>query len=48
MSCVRAEDVLPEELIRAIQRYVSGRSVYIPCKTKKRRDGARTDEAGDT
>lgn len=35
MSYVRAEDVLPEELIETIQQYVSGQSVYIPCKEKK-------------
>ena len=32
MSYVRAEDVLPEELIEAIQQYISGKSIYIPCK----------------
>lgn len=35
MSYVRAEEILPEELIEEIQRYVSGRSIYIPCKEKK-------------
>ena len=35
MSYVRAEDILPKELINAIQQYVSGRSIYIPCKEKK-------------
>lgn len=35
MSYIRAELLLPEELIRAIQQYVSGKSVYIPCKEKK-------------
>lgn len=35
MSYIRAEQLLPEELIRAIQQYVSGKSVYIPCKEKK-------------
>lgn len=35
MSYVRAEDILPEELISAIQRYISGRSIYIPCKEKQ-------------
>ncbi len=36
MSYVRAEEILPEELIRAIQRYVSGCSIYIPSLEKKR------------
>ena len=35
MSYIRAEDILPKELIDTIQQYVSGRSVYIPCKEKK-------------
>lgn len=35
MSYVRAEEILPQELIETIQQYVSGRSIYIPCKEKK-------------
>lgn len=35
MSYIKAENVLPEELIEAIQQYVSGVSIYIPCKEKK-------------
>ncbi|MBR4027898.1 MAG: hypothetical protein IKJ01_10225 [Lachnospiraceae bacterium] len=35
MSYVRAEDVLPKELIETIQQYVNGKSIYIPCKEKK-------------
>lgn len=35
MSYVRAEDILPEEVIETIQQYVSGKSIYIPCKEKK-------------
>lgn len=35
MSYIHAEDVLPKELIEAIQGYVSGVSIYIPCKEKK-------------
>lgn len=35
MSYVRAEEILPEDLIKAIQQYVSGKSIYIPCKEKK-------------
>ena len=35
MSYVSAEDVLPKELIETIQQYVSGQSIYIPCKEKK-------------
>ena len=35
MSYIRAEDILPKELIETIQQYVSGKSIYIPCKEKK-------------
>lgn len=35
MSHVRAEEILPQELIETIQQYVSGKSIYIPCKEKK-------------
>ncbi len=35
MSYIRAEKVLPSELIELIQQYVSGTSIYIPCKGKK-------------
>ncbi len=35
MSYIKAEAVLPPELIEAIQVYVSGVSIYIPCKEKK-------------
>lgn len=35
MSYISAEDILPEELIETIQQYVSGKSIYIPCKEKK-------------
>lgn len=30
MSHVRAEEILPRELIETIQQYVSGKSIYIP------------------
>lgn len=35
MSYVRAEDVLPKELIETIQQYVNGTNIYIPCLEKK-------------
>lgn len=35
MSYVSAEDVLPKELVEAIQQYVSGKCIYIPCKEKQ-------------
>lgn len=35
MSYVRADDVLPKELIKTIQQYISGENIYIPSKEKK-------------
>ena len=32
MSYIKAEDILPEELIRQIQEYVDGVYIYIPRK----------------
>ena len=32
MSYIKAEKILPEELIRQIQQYVDGVSIYIPRK----------------
>lgn len=35
MSYIRAEDVLPKELIETIQQYVNGKAIYIPSISKK-------------
>ena len=35
MSYIRAEEVLPKELIEAIQQYISGENIYITCVEKK-------------
>lgn len=35
MSYIRAEEILPHELIETIQQYVSGKNIYIPCREKK-------------
>jgi len=34
MSYLRAEEILPKELLEAVQQYVNGQSVYIPAKEK--------------
>lgn len=31
------KEILPDELIKQIQKYVDGQNVYIPCKGNKRR-----------
>ena len=35
MSCRTAQEILPRELIEAIQQYVDGESIYIPSKEKQ-------------
>lgn len=42
MSYIRAEEILPKELIEAIQQYVDGESIYIPSK-EKQDWGTKTD-----
>lgn len=36
MSYIRAEEILPEEIIELIQKYVDGKSIYIPRKKENR------------
>ena len=36
MSYIKAEEILPEELIRQIQEYIDGVSIYIPRKSGTR------------
>lgn len=35
MGYIKAEDILPKNLIEMIQQYVSGTNIYIPSKSKK-------------
>ncbi len=35
MSYIKADRVLPKELIEAIQHYIDGKSIYIPSKQKQ-------------
>lgn len=42
MGYKRAEEILPEELIKLIQRYVDGESVYIPRKEGSRQEWGKT------
>lgn len=44
MSYIKAEEILPEELIRQIQEYVDGAYIYIPRKPGTRHSwGQETD-----
>ena len=44
MSYIKAEEILPEELIRQIQKYVDGVYIYIPRKPGNRHQwGQETD-----
>lgn len=36
MSYIRAEKILPDDIIELIQQYVDGQSIYIPKKNQKR------------
>lgn len=43
MSYIKAEKVLPIELVEIIQQYVEGENIYIPKRSKNRRSwGAAT------
>ena len=35
MSYIRADQILPNELLEIIQQYVDGKLLYIPCKEKQ-------------
>ena len=35
MSYIRADEILPKELLEAIQQYVDGQLIYIPRKEKQ-------------
>lgn len=36
MGYIRAEEILPDEVIKTIQQYVDGASIYIPRKEDKK------------
>lgn len=36
MSYINADQILPDKIIRIIQQYVDGKSIYIPRKTEQR------------
>ena len=35
MSYLRADEVLPKEILEAVQEYAAGRLLYVPCKEKQ-------------
>lgn len=44
MSYIKAEDVLPRDIIEIIQKYIDGQNIYIPKKSDTRTKwGERTD-----
>lgn len=44
MSYIKADEILPEEVIALIQQYVDGESIYIPRKAENRLSwGCNTD-----
>ena len=43
MGYIRAEEILPDEIIELIQKYVDGANIYIPRKQEHRQEwGAKT------
>ena len=36
MRYIKAEDILPEEVVKLIQQYVDGETIYIPRKAENR------------
>ena len=42
MRYIKAEEILPEEVIELIQQYVDGQTVYIPRKAENRRAWGET------
>lgn len=38
MSYMRAEQILPQELVELIQKYVDGENIYIPRKNNERKE----------
>lgn len=43
MSYIKAEEILPADIIRIIQTYVEGKNIYIPRKQGRRQEwGTRT------
>lgn len=35
MSYLRAEEILPKEVLELVQQYVSGKAIYVPCREKQ-------------
>ena len=42
MGYIRAEEILPVEVLELVQKYVDGESIYIPRKTENRREWGET------
>ena len=44
MGYIKAEDILPNELIELIQMYVDGKNIYIPRKSDNRSEWGSTTQ----
>lgn len=42
MGYIRAEEILPVEVLELVQQYVDGKSIYIPRKEENRREWGET------
>ncbi len=47
MGYIRAEEILPTEVIELIQQYVDGANIYIPKKYKEYLVGLKTQELAE-
>jgi hypothetical protein len=45
MPYLKAEEILPPELLRSLQKYVQGSLVYVPCPAEKRLGWGRKNGA---
>lgn len=37
MNYIKAESILPEELLKEVQKYIQGKYLYIPCESQTRK-----------
>ncbi len=44
MSYIKAEDILPTEVVKLIQKYVDGKTIYIPRKENERKEWGSSTE----
>jgi len=48
MKYVRIDKILPDDLVKEIQKYIQGEYVYIPCLPEKRKRWGETSKSRDS